>query len=179
MKGIVFTEFLEMVEAQYGYAMVDKIITSAELGNDGAYTATGTYPHHELLQLLNELSNASDTEKSTLLHGFGSYMFVTFKKGYPSFFEGFEHGFEFLKSVDGHIHKEVLKLYPDAKLPSFETRRNGNEMRMIYRSYRRMADFAHGLIDASMHHFGHHYELSKKVLVQDESEVEFLISITA
>lgn len=177
MKGIVFTEFLEMVEAKFGYEMVDKIISSSELSNDGAYTATGTYPHHELLQLLDELSNASDTEKSVLLHSFGTYMFVTFKNGYPGFFEGFEHGFDFLKSVDAHIHKEVLKLYPDAILPSFETRSDGNEMLMIYRSYRRMADFAHGLIEASMTYFGHKHQVGKKVLLQDGSEVEFHIVI--
>ena len=29
------------------------------------------------------------------------------------------NGFEFLQSVDQEIHVEVLKLYPDAELPSF------------------------------------------------------------
>ena len=40
MKGIVFTEFLEMVEDQSG----------------GAYTSVGTYDHNEIFRLVNCLS---------------------------------------------------------------------------------------------------------------------------
>ena len=43
MKGIVFTEFLEMVEEKYGLEMVDDIIENANLQSHGAYTSVGTY----------------------------------------------------------------------------------------------------------------------------------------
>lgn len=177
MKGIVFTEFLEMVEAKFGYEMVDKIIEDSSLPNHGAYTAVGTYPHHELLRLLDQLSQASSIEKSALLHAFGTYMFKSFKDGYPGFFEGFDHAFEFLMTVDGHIHKEVQKLYPDAVLPSFDVRYEGLEMKMIYSSYRRLSDFALGLIEASMNHFHHEHSIEKKQLDADGAEVEFTIRI--
>ena len=42
MKGIVFTEFLEMVEAQFGLDTVDAIIENSDLPSRGAYTAVGT-----------------------------------------------------------------------------------------------------------------------------------------
>jgi len=42
MKGIVFTEFLDLVEEKFGMEMVDKIITQSELESEGAYTAVGT-----------------------------------------------------------------------------------------------------------------------------------------
>lgn len=177
MKGIVFTEFLEMVEAKFGYEMVDKIIEESSSPNNGAYTAVGTYPHHELLGLLDQLSKASAMEKSALLHAFGTYMFNSFKNGYPGFFEGFNHAFDFLMTVDGHIHKEVLKLYPDAELPSFEVSYKGLEMRLIYSSYRRLSDFALGLIEASMNHFQHEYDIEKKLLDSEGVKVEFIIQI--
>lgn len=43
MKGVVFTEFIEMVEGRFGLAMVDRIIEAAQLPSSGVYTAVGTY----------------------------------------------------------------------------------------------------------------------------------------
>ena len=42
MKGLVFTEFLEMVESKWGLATVDRVIQGAALPNNGAYTSVGT-----------------------------------------------------------------------------------------------------------------------------------------
>jgi len=51
MKGVVFTEFLDMVEAKFSADMVDDIIDDAKLASGGAYTAVGTYPHSEMVAL--------------------------------------------------------------------------------------------------------------------------------
>ncbi|MCZ7680611.1 MAG: heme NO-binding domain-containing protein [Sandaracinaceae bacterium] len=59
MKGIVFTELLEMVEERYSLEVVDRIIERAELPSGGVYTAVGTYPHAEMGRLLRELSAAT------------------------------------------------------------------------------------------------------------------------
>lgn len=45
MKGIVFTEFVDMVEAQFSADMVDDILDDAAPASGGAYTAVGTYDH--------------------------------------------------------------------------------------------------------------------------------------
>ncbi len=44
MNGIVFTEFMEMVEKTWGIDMVDVVTPLSE----GSYTCVGTYPHEEL-----------------------------------------------------------------------------------------------------------------------------------
>ena len=45
MKGMVFTELLDMVEDKFGIDMVDSIIEDADLPvSKGVYTAVGTYP---------------------------------------------------------------------------------------------------------------------------------------
>jgi hypothetical protein len=51
MKGIVFTEFIEMVEQRFGYEIVDELLTETELPSGGAYTAIGTYSHHEIVAI--------------------------------------------------------------------------------------------------------------------------------
>ena len=56
MKGMIFTEFLEMVENAYGWEVQENIIDAAALPNDGAYTAVGTYDHQELVSLVVALS---------------------------------------------------------------------------------------------------------------------------
>lgn len=44
MKGVVFTEFYDFVETRHSPLMLQEIINQANLGSDGSYTATGTYP---------------------------------------------------------------------------------------------------------------------------------------
>ena len=56
MKGIIFTEFLDMVEAQFGLAVVDEIITNSKTLHQGIYTSVGTYDFNEMISLLVALS---------------------------------------------------------------------------------------------------------------------------
>ncbi|MEL7340130.1 MAG: heme NO-binding domain-containing protein, partial [Bacteroidota bacterium] len=55
MKGIVFTEFLEMVEDTFGFETADNIVSQAELPSGGVYTAVGTYPALEMVSLVGKL----------------------------------------------------------------------------------------------------------------------------
>ena len=41
MKGIIFTEFLDLVEEKFGLAMVDKIIKQSQLESKGIYKSIG------------------------------------------------------------------------------------------------------------------------------------------
>ena len=177
MKGIVFTEFLDMVEKKFGYDIVDKIIEESNLSSGGAYTAIGTYDYSEIVQLIANLSKETNIEIPILLKSFGNYMFSTFLKGYPTFFNSYTHAFNFLESIDKYIHVEVLKLYPDAALPNFETVLGDNEMKIIYRSERKMGDFAEGLIESALKHFGHKYILDINPINEDGSEILFYIKL--
>lgn len=177
MKGVVFTEFLEMVEQEYGYEMVDKIITENNLSSGGAYTAIGTYDHSEIIQLLSSLSDYTKKGIPSLLKSFGYYFFNVLKKGYPQFLSNVDSAFRFLESIETYIHVEVRKLYPDAELPTFETRliSEGN-LEMVYYSERKMSDFAEALIEKSMEYFGEKGRIKKEYVKADGSVVKFIIS---
>jgi hypothetical protein len=56
MKGIVFTEFLDLVEAKFGLETVDEIIEKSDLKSKGVYTSIGTYDFSEMLSLITNLS---------------------------------------------------------------------------------------------------------------------------
>ena len=75
MKGIVFTEFLEMVESKFGYEMVDEMLTQNDLPSGGVYTAIGTYDHSEIVALVGYLHQKSQVPVATLLYTFGQHLF--------------------------------------------------------------------------------------------------------
>ena len=154
MKGVVFTEFLEMVEKDFSPEMVDDILDCVQLESGGVYTAVGTYDHKELVAIVVELSQRTKMEVPVLLKAFGKHLFHTFVAGYAQFFEGVPDAFTLLERVDSHIHIEVRKLYPDAELPKFSTRRLSNgDFEMNYVSARHFEDLAFGLLDACIEHF--------------------------
>ncbi len=177
MKGVVFTEFLEMVEQEYGYEMVDTILSENKLISKGIYTSIGTYEHGEIVKLIISLSQHSKEEVSSLLKTFGHYFFDVLKRGYPQFLDAAKTAFEFLESIETYIHVEVRKLYPDAELPTFETKAlSKNKLEMIYYSERKMADFAEGLIEKSMEYYKEPFRLARENVQEDGSVVRFFIN---
>jgi len=154
MKGVVFTEFLEMVEDHFSPDIADQIIEASDLPSGGVYTAVGTYDHAEIVALVQNLSAETKLGIDELLHTFGKHLFGRFVEGYPGFFEGEQDAFTFLKSVEEYIHVEVKKLYPDAELPSvIASLESPNHLKIVYRSDRNMGDLAHGLIEGCIKHF--------------------------
>ena len=120
MKGIVFTEFLELVEDKFGLEMVDRIISSSELASDGIYTSVGTYSFSEMLQLLQHLSENTGISIDNLLLVYAEHFFSVIEKSYPGLLATYKDPIEMISSIENHIHVEVRKIYPDAELPTFE-----------------------------------------------------------
>jgi hypothetical protein len=165
MKGVVFTEFLEMVEARFSPEMADRIIVGAELSSGGVYTTVGTYDHREMIQLVSCLSKETGISPAELVRSFGTHLFGRFHTMFPKYFEGVTSSFEFLQRIDHYIHIEVGKLYPDAELPSFDcdTSQPGC-LRLTYRSSRPFAALAEGLIRGCVAHYGEAVDIAMEDL---------------
>jgi len=168
MKGIVFTEFMELVESRMGLDMLDRIITEAGLPNDGAYTSVGTYDHVELVRLVQALSNASGIAVPQLIQLFGEHLFQRFSVSYQPLFADTHNAFDFLSRIDDVIHVEVRKLYPDAELPSLPCERMApNTLVMHYSSPRGLGDLAEGLIAGCIKHFGENIAVTRTDLPKE------------
>jgi hypothetical protein len=178
MKGVVFTEFLELVEQEFGYDQVDEIIQQSNLPNDGAYTAVGTYDHEELLRLVTNLSSSTSIPVPDLVKKFGGFLFSKLVVGYPGLLENTRNSFQLLSHLHSYIHVEVRKLYPDAELPDFEHRViESNRLELTYRSTRPFADLAEGLIVACIGHFTESATLEREDLEgQDNTSARFTIT---
>ena len=169
MKGMIFTEFLDMVEEAHGLGLKHQIIRAAKLPNDGAYTAVGNYDYTELVRLAVALAEASGKPLADLLVAFGGRIFQHFTERYGVFFKGVTDCFEFLGRIENYIHVEVRKLYADAQLPEFSyPHRDAKTLVMEYQSPRPLASFAEGLVRASIRHFGEDIALVVEDLSQGQ-----------
>jgi len=163
MKGIVFAKFIEMVEEQFSIETAEQMIDACDLPSGGAYTSVGTYDHQEMVSLLVQLSKMTGKTVPELLRAYGNYLFGKFAQLYPVFFQGVTSSLTFAAQIDDVIHVEVMKLYPDAQLPKFETMSNSpDEFVFIYRSDRHLGDLAQGLLESCIAHFGEQQTVSLK-----------------
>ena len=177
MKGVVFTGFLDLVENNFGYEMVDKIITSSDLMSGGAYTSIGSYPHSELVQLSSQLSRYTEIPVPKQMKLYGQHFFWVLAAQYGHILSQVKTPFQLLESADGHIQVEVKKLYPDAELPQLTTRRvDDKTLEMIYTSKQKMVDFAEGLIESCLKYFDDNSTIEKTNLTKDGSTVRFIIT---
>lgn len=86
MKGIVFTEFMGMVEQRWGMDMVDDLIDATNPRSKGAYTGVGTYELGELVAYVVELSRRINVPVPDLVKAFGTFLAGSFVKKFPAFF---------------------------------------------------------------------------------------------
>ncbi len=176
MKGIVFTEFLDLVEDKFGLEMVDKIISQSQLESGGAYTTVGTYDFSEMLQLVSNLSSNTEIPVDDLLLIYGEHFFDVLRNNYGQMLAKYHGPIEMLASIENHIHVEVRKLYPDAELPTFTVlQKTKDELIMVYTSSRAMHHFGLGLMNKTFEHFNSKATIVLEKIKEDGTEVKFTI----
>lgn len=176
MKGIVFTEFLEMVEAQFGLEVVDNIIEKSNIPSQGIYTSIATYDFNEMVSLITELSKEVNLPPGDLIYTFGLYLFSSLGKAHPEVIQNYNSPIGLLYSIEDHIHVHVKKLYPDAELPTFKIlEKTDTSLSMIYSSSRGLYRLAHGLIEKTFEHFQGKADVTFELLKDDGTEVKFNI----
>ena len=174
MKGMVFTKFLEMVEEKFNMDVVDAIIEKSEVPSGGVYTSVGTYPHSEMVALLQALEKEVSIPIPDLLKIYGKHLFGILANGYPALMEDINNSRDLLLKLDGVIHVEVKKLYPDAELPRFEsTELPDGRLQMHYLSDRHMEDLAEGLLNGCFEHFNEAVTMERVPL--EDGTVNFII----
>lgn len=180
MLGLVFSEFMDMVEDAFPDHVFDALIDIAEekFPSAGEYTAVGKYDHHELLSLVTHLSKKTDVPVHDLVRAYGRHLFTRFHLRYPKFFNDAPCSFEFLKSIEDHIHLEVRKLYPNAELPCFRYEEPCTDQLILhYSSKRPFAHLAWGLIEGCADHFGEKIDIAfTDFSSEEETRATFILS---
>ena len=177
MKGIVFTEFLDLVEEKFGLEMVDVIISQSKLESKGVYTSIGTYSFSELLQLLQNLKIQTGISIDNLLLIYGEHFFSVIETNYKDLLSSYSDPIEMLASIENHIHVEVRKIYIDAELPTFIIKeKTKKRLILIYKSSRAMHHFGLGLMNKTFEHFNSKATIILEKIKKDGTEVKFIIT---
>jgi len=177
MKGIVFTEFLDLVEEKFGLEMVDAIISQSKLDSKGVYTSIGTYSFSELLQLLQNLQTKTGISIDNLLLIYGEHFFSVIETNYKDLLSSYNDPIEMLASIENHIHVEVRKIYTDAELPTFIIKEKTKKtLILIYKSSRSMHHFGLGLMNKTFEHFNSKATIILEKIKKDGTEVKFIIT---
>ena len=177
MKGIIFTEFLELIEDKFGLEMVDKIIQQSKLESNGIYTSVGTYSFSEMLSLLTNLSKNTGVSIDALLLTYAEHFFSVIEKSYPGLLATYKDPIEMISSIENHIHVEVRKIYPDAELPTFEViEKTKDHLVMDYTSSRAMHHFGLGLMNKTFEHFNSTATIELEKIKEDGTQVRFVIN---
>ena len=177
MKGIVFTEFLDLVEEKFGIEMVDKIISQSTLESEGIYTSIGTYSFSEMLQLLKHLSENTNISIDNLLLVYAEHFFSVIENSYPGLLATYKDPIEMISSIEDHIHIEVRKIYPDAEHPAFIVEeKTEDSLVLIYKSSRAMHHFGLGLMNKTFAHFNSTANIVLEKIKEDGTVVKFLIN---
>lgn len=169
MKGVFFTEFLHMVEAEYSANMVDDIIEIANLPSQGAYTTVGAYPDEELISLMQCYAEMTQLSIAEILKAFGRHLF---KRLFPIFLRQqrkliIQDAFTLFENLDHYVRFEVFKLYPDGERPSFKAQRLDNyTMLLDYTSPAPLIYAIYGVLEAGLQYFG---QENAEILIQDLS----------
>ncbi len=180
MKGIIFTEFLEMLDEKFDPEVTEQVIERANLPSGGAYTTIGTYDHKELVSMVVELSKETEIGITDLVRTFGFYLFGRFVRIYPRFFSGIKDSFTFIEGVEEVVHTEVRKLYAEANPPVISAARKGdNQLEVIYESERCLGDAAHGLILGCLDYFKEEVEITRENIDDSGKKVRFLLTKAA
>jgi hypothetical protein len=176
LKGIVFTQLLEMVEEKFGFDISDEILERANL--EGLYTQAGNYPFAELYKIIKELSTTTNTPINDLIVEYGKYLFPKLIGLYPHSVLAYKSSFEFIANVEKVIHPEVKKLYPDSVLPSFDLISvDEKKMELMYNSNKPLMDFAKGLMIGCAEYYNENTEVSYKTLESDSNQFRAIFTI--
>ena len=152
-----------MVEEKFGYEVLDRLTSLPCLADAASYTSVGNYPHGDMLLMLDELHDAVGLPHKALILAFSGWLFDTFLRLHPEFFDHIKDSFDFLGGIDSVIHTEVRRLYPDARTPTFKAQRISPEQLVLeYSSWRPFADLAEGLIQASSAHFNETIQVERE-----------------
>lgn len=177
MKGIVFSEFLNMVDEKFSIEMSERLVDEVKPPSGGAYTTVGTYDAQEIVDLVAKLSEITSISVPDLLKTFGRHLLTRFVEIFPQFFEGVTSTLDFVPMVENYIHLEVKKLYTDAELPSFTcVSPYPGRLEMTYRSASNLPDLAEGLIQGTADHFNERVEIKRESIPGEPLSELFIIT---
>ncbi len=176
MKGVVFTELIEMIEDLMGLEFTNRVIDDARLENEGAFTAIGTYPTQELLKLLESLSKHADNPQDKVLKSYGECLFYRLSESYQNELAAHPGTLSFLLQLGDIIKRETLKLNPNAKPPVIKAQLlSPDSLEFQYTSSKNLGELVEGFIFGCIGYFDENMHVTRADIPSESYSVRFVI----
>ena len=148
MKGVIFNVVQEVVEDAFGIEFWDDAVDRA--GIDGSFTSLGSYDDADMIALVGAIAELGGVSRNDVLVLAGRNGFGGLASRHAELLAGLSGWRDVLDRLDGIIHPEVRKIYPDADVPSFDANRldsQGSDVVLLeYASKRHLCGLAEGLV---------------------------------
>ena len=179
VKGILFTEFLELIETQFGADMLDSVLDEVNPASGGIYTTMSSYDHSELVDILRVLSKHSNVPLANLNKTFGMYYVPEFTASYTDLFDRHSSSFALLENIEWLIHSEARRLYPSAVPPKIDCNRlSPTSMELVHEGPKCLGDVAEGVIHGCAFYYGEKITVRRRVLRDSTCTIErFLLTL--
>jgi predicted hydrocarbon binding protein len=152
VKGVLFNVVEDVVVETLPADTWDDALDAACVG--GAYTSLGDYPDAELGGIVAAVSDRTGLSDADVLRHVGRHGYRHLVERQPDIVSDMADLGDLLHRLDAVIHAEVLKLYPDARVPSFRVLDEPGRWEVEYRSERGLCHLAEGLIEGAAGTFG-------------------------
>lgn len=169
MKGILFSLAEEVVRDRHGEDAWDAVLDGA--GLDGSWTSLGDYPDEHLSRVVSSAAVLLGVDDRTALRTIAEGAMPLLAGRFPHFFTPHTDALEFVRTVNGIIHPEVLKLYPGATTPQFGFLESPERtLTMAYCSPRRLCALAEGFLRGAARHYGQTVDVTQPSCMLDGAD---------
>jgi predicted hydrocarbon binding protein len=171
MQGSIYTSFSEMIIEKMGMSVWNDLLAKVSPASEGVYTNGMQYDDSEIMSLVSALSEMTKIDVATLVRTFGEYLFIHLYNNSPANLSHIDNLKDFLIYIDNVIHKEVLRVYPQAYLPKFDFKEiPNNDLVMYYQSKRKLCYLSEGLILSASKHFNQPITISHPECMHDGAD---------
>ncbi len=154
MKGAIFKHFETFVTDNWGVEVYEEVLDGLDLITQGPFLGPGNYPDEDLLAIVGATIQKLGIPLPDALRVFGKYLFEKLAGDAPQFVEDKSDLKQFLMTVDGVIHVEVKKLFPEAYLPRLAYEDTGaDQLTVHYHSKRQFCQLFVGLVEGAAESF--------------------------
>lgn len=162
MKGVIFNLLESFVVENFGEEKYEDILFETKLLTQEPFVDAGIYPDEDFLAIVGKTCDKLGITVDEACHAFGKYCFKELVGLYPVFLKGISDAKSFIEVVDGVIHVEVLKLYPDAELPKFDYKSDSEKtLNIKYTSPKKLCQFMEGIIHGCAEYFNEEVKIKQ------------------
>ena len=165
MHGIFFFELKKYVEARMGSDAWLHLLRAAGL-QDRVYSPLEIYPDREAMALLEAASERSGRSQQALLEDFGTYVAPHLLHMFRAIIRPEWTAMDVLEHTERLIHSAVRMRHPGASPPRLYVERpSPEEIRIEYRSARRLCAFGKGIIRGIARHYREDVQIDEPTCV--------------